>query len=239
MEELADRSAAAYRHAVYDDPAFFSFFQRATPIEELALLNIGSRPARRPGAARGQRNAGGAGSIESLRAIPWVFAWMQNRCLLPGWLGAGAALGGFAGQDPTQLDRLREMYAGWPFFRAVIDNLEMSLAKADLTVTERYVAALAPGPEAAAIMEALRREFERVVDTVRSITRTEHLLDHHPVLQRSIARRNPYVDPLNHLQVDLLREYRAHPESAADEEAILHALLLSVNGIAAGMRNTG
>jgi phosphoenolpyruvate carboxylase len=164
---------------------------------------------------------------------------MQNRCLLPGWLGAGTALGEFLAQDPHHLDRLRGMYDGWPFFRAVIDNLEMTLAKADLSVTERYVAALAPGAESAAIMAGLRQECGRAVSAVRSITRTAHLLDSHPVLQRSIARRNPYVDPLNHLQVDLLREHRSHQGAASDEEAILHALLLSVNGIAAGMRNTG
>jgi phosphoenolpyruvate carboxylase len=233
MEQLADRSAAVYRRVVYEDPAFFSFFQRATPIEELSLLNIGSRPARRPGAGRER----GAGGIESLRAIPWVFAWMQNRCLLPGWLGAGTALEEFLAQDPRQLECLREMYEGWPFFRAVIDNLEMSLAKADLSVTERYAAALAPGAESAAIMEGLRAEYGRAVSAVRSITRTAHLLDSHPVLQRSISRRNPYVDPLNHLQVDLLREHRSRQEAAPDEA--LHALLLSVNGIAAGMRNTG
>lgn len=235
MEELADRSAAAYRGVVYEEPAFFSFFQRATPTEELSLLNIGSRPARRPGGA----GASAAGRIESLRAIPWVFAWMQNRCLLPGWLGAGAALGQFLAQAPDHLTRLRELYEEWPFFRAVIDNLEMTLAKADLAVTERYVAALAPGTEPAAIMAGLREECDRAIRAVHAITGTEHLLDSHPVLQRSIARRNPYLDPLNHLQIDLLREHRSPDRQAADEEAILHALLLSVNGIAAGMRNTG
>jgi phosphoenolpyruvate carboxylase len=235
MDELAQRSAAAYREVVYGDPKFFSFFERATPIEELSLMNIGSRPPRRAAGAKEPA----AGGIESLRAIPWVFAWMQNRCLLPGWLGAGTALGGCLEEEPRHLGRLREMYDGWPFFRAMIDNLEMTLAKADLAVTERYVETLAPGAEAARIMARLRAEFERAVGAVRSITRTAHLLDSHRVLQRSIARRNPYVDPLNHLQVDLLREHRSLPGSAADEEAILHALLLSVNGIAAGMRNTG
>jgi len=235
MEKLADRSEAAYRRVVYVDPAFFSFFQRVTPIEELSLLNIGSRPARRPGRASGAA----AGGIESLRAIPWVFAWMQNRCLLPGWLGAGTALAGFLEEEPTHRERLQGMYDHWPFFRGVIDNLEMTLAKTDLAVTDRYVAALAPGPEAARIMVGLRQEFEWAVGAVRSITRTAHLLDHQPVLQRSIARRNPYVDPLNHLQVELLRAHRSPSASPADAAAILHALLISVNGVAAGMRNTG
>jgi phosphoenolpyruvate carboxylase len=229
MDELADRAAAAYRAVVYEDPAFLTFFQQVTPIEELSLLNIGSRPARR---------AGAAGGIESLRAIPWVFAWMQNRCLLPGWLGAGTALGEYLASRPDHLQRLQAMYDQWPFFQAVIDNLEMTLAKADLAITERYVALLASGSEPRRLMAALREEFGRAVAAVLSITRTDHLLDRHPVLQRSIARRNPYVDPLNYLQVDLLREYR-QTHSPERKEQLLHALLLSVNGVAAGMRNTG
>lgn len=230
MQRLADRAAAAYRSLVYDDPDFFPFFQRATPIEELSLLNIGSRPARRPG---------GTGGVDSLRAIPWVFAWMQNRCLLPGWLGAGSALGAYLAEAPAHPAQLQAMYDGWPFFRAVIDNLEMTLAKADLAITARYVAILAPDPPAQRILARLCQEFEQAVSAVLCITRTARLLDHHPVLQRSIARRNPYVDPLNHLQVDLLREYRAGAGPPEAVEQILHALLMSVNGIAAGMRNTG
>jgi phosphoenolpyruvate carboxylase len=229
MEELAERAAAAYRSLVHEDPAFPAFFEQATPIRELSLLQIGSRPARRAGAGQG---------ISSLRAIPWVFAWMQNRCLLPGWLGAGSALGGAIDEHSDHLEHLRDMYAGWPFFQSLIDNLEMSLAKADLDVTAQYVAALAPGPEAARIMGQLRGEFDRAVRAVLQITDSANLLERHPVLQRSIARRNPYVDPLNYLQVDLLRQYRA-PHDPAEEEPLLHALLLSVNGIAAGMRNTG
>jgi phosphoenolpyruvate carboxylase len=230
MDRLADRATAAYRSVVYEDPAFPEFFWKVTPIEELALLNIGSRPARRSGAGP---------EIESLRAIPWVFAWMQNRCLLPGWLGAGAALGEYLAEEKSHLERLRAMYDGWPFFQAMIDNLEMTLAKADLAVTGRYVATLAPCPDSERIMTHLRGEFEQAVQAVLSITRSAHLLDHHPVLQRSIARRNPYVDPLNHLQIDLLRLYRQGEGTPAAREQILHALLLSVNGIAAGMRNTG
>jgi phosphoenolpyruvate carboxylase len=229
MDALADRSAAVYRQVVYEDPAFLPFFEQVSPIRELALMNIGSRPARRTGA--GSR-------IEELRAIPWVFAWMQNRCLLPAWLGAGTALEELLGNAADGAERVQAMYRGWPFFQAVIDNLEMALAKADLEVTERYAAVLAPGPEPERLMKQLHEEFERARRAVLRITESERLLDHHPVLQRSIGRRNPYVDPLNYLQVDLLRRYRS-PHNPADDEELLHALLLSVNGIAAGMRNTG
>jgi phosphoenolpyruvate carboxylase len=229
MDELADRSAAAYRALIHDDPAFPPFFERATPIQELSLLQIGSRPVRRAGAGHG---------IASLRAIPWVFAWMQNRCLLPGWLGAGTALAGYMGQSPGHPDELRQMYTGWPFFQSFIDNLEMTLAKTDLDVTARYVAALAPGPDSERILNQLREEFDQAERAVLHITNSANLLEHHPVLKRSIGRRNPYVDPLNYLQVELLRQHRA-PHDEAEEEPLLHALLLSVNGIAAGMRNTG
>jgi phosphoenolpyruvate carboxylase len=229
MNGLAERSAAVYRSFIQEDPAFLPFFERATPIEELSLLNIGSRPARR---------AGSSGGIEGLRAIPWVFAWMQNRCLLPGWLGAGTALDERLAAGPGPEAELRAMYAGWPFFRAVIDNLEMTLAKSDLDVAAHYVATLAPGPDGERIMTCLADEFARAARAVLRITGSPRLLDSQPVLQRSIARRNPYVDPLNYLQADLLRQHRSAPV-AADEEEILHALLLSVNGIAAGMRNTG
>jgi phosphoenolpyruvate carboxylase len=229
MTALAERSAAVYRQVVYEDPAFVPFFEQITPIRELALLNIGSRPARR---------AGAGGRIEDLRAIPWVFAWMQNRCLLPAWLGAGTALEELLSADSAGREHVQAMYHGWPFFQAVIDNLEMALAKADLEVTERYVVVLAPGPDAERLMRQLQAEFERATRAVLRITGSARLLDQHPVLQRSIGRRNPYVDPLNYLQVDLLHRYRSAHDPADDEE-LLHALLLSVNGIAAGMRNTG
>jgi phosphoenolpyruvate carboxylase len=183
-------------------------------------------------------STGTSSRIEDLRAIPWVFAWMQNRCILPAWLGAGTALEELLDREADGTERVRAMYRGWPFFQAVIDNLEMALAKADLEVTERYAAVLAPGPEPERLMRQLREEFERAERAVLRITESERLLDQHPVLQRSIGRRNPYVDPLNYLQVDLLRRYRS-PHDPADDEEILHALLLSVNGIAAGMRNTG
>src|SRR5262249_8253778 len=140
--------------------------------------------------------------------------------------------------DPAEGERVKAMYQVWPFFRAVIDNLEMALAKADMEVTERYAEVLTSGPEAERLMQQLRAEFERAVRAVLRITGSSQLLDGQPVLQRSIGRRNPYVDPLNYLQVDLLRRYRS-PHDPADDDELLHALLLSVNGIAAGMRNTG
>jgi phosphoenolpyruvate carboxylase len=215
MDALAAASLRTYRGFVWEDPRFPPFFHAFTPIDELALLEIGSRPVSRPGTA--------AAELHALRAIPWVFAWTQNRCLLPAWLGAGTAL--------EQLDtaELRRLYRTWPFFTALVDNLEMTLAKASMRIARLYLR-LVDDPSLFATIEA---ENERTVAAVLEITESERLLDRHPVLQRSVALRKPYFDPMNVRQVELLARHRA------GDEAATRPLLRSIAGIAGGLRNTG
>ncbi len=210
---LAERSRAAYRELV-EDPRLVAFFRAFTPVDELALLNIGSRPSRRPE---------GAEFLESLRAIPWVFAWTQNRCLLPAWYGCGAA---FADAD---IGELRDLYGRWPFFRTLVQNLEMTLAKSSMEIAAEYLELV----DEPSLWEPIAAEHARTVAAVLEIVETKELLDRHPVVQRSIGLRNPYVDPINAIQVSLLRRYRG------GDEAAVPPLLRSIAGIAAGLRNTG
>jgi phosphoenolpyruvate carboxylase len=210
---LADRSRTVYR-ALVDDPGFVEFFRSFTPVDELALLNIGSRPARRPE---------GADYLTSLRAIPWVFAWTQNRCVLPSWYGCGTAFG------EADVGELRVLYRDWPFFRAVVQNLEMTLAKASIEIAREYLALV----DDQRLWEPIAAEHARTVAAVLEVVEADELLDRHPVVQRSIRLRNPYVDPMNAIQVELLRRYRI------GDDAVVPQLLRSIAGIAAGLRNTG
>jgi len=210
---LADRSRAVYRSLV-DDPGFVDFFRTFTPVDELALLNIGSRPARRPE---------GADYLASLRAIPWVFAWTQNRCVLPSWYGCGTAFG------EAEVDELRVLYREWPFFRSLVQNLEMTLAKASIEIAREYLALV----DDDRLWEPIAAEHARTVAAVLEVVEADELLDRHAVVQRSIRLRNPYVDPMNAIQVELLRRYRG------GEDAVVPPLLRSIAGIAAGLRNTG
>ncbi|HEY9900033.1 MAG TPA: phosphoenolpyruvate carboxylase [Pantanalinema sp.] len=223
FSRISQEAYEAYRALVFDDPAFAGFFRCVTPIAEIESLKIGSRPSRRR-----------EGGIESLRAIPWVFSWIQSRCLLPGWYAAGTALEGFLGREPDGLDVLRGWYRGWPFFRTLIDNLEVSLTKADMTIARLY-AGLA-GDEGSALFRRIEAEYARTREAVLAISEQPALLARQPMLARSIRLRNPYVDPLNHLQVDLLRRKR---EKQGGDEALDRALALTIIGIAAGLRNTG
>ena len=213
VAQLAEASRLEYR-ALVDDEAFVPFFHSFTPVGELALLNIGSRPARRPGVAE---------QLESLRAIPWVFAWTQNRCLLPSWYGCGTA---FAAADVSELRRL---YGAWPFFRTLVQNLEMTLAKASMEIAREYLSLVADQ----SLWPRIAEEHARTLDAVLEIVEADELLDRHPVVQRAIRLRNPYVDPMNAIQVELLRRYRAG-DAAAEQP-----LLRSIAGIAAALRNTG
>jgi phosphoenolpyruvate carboxylase len=223
LERMAARSRAEYRELVYEQPGFGQFFEQATPIEEIARLRLGSRPARR----------GGSREIGELRAIPWVFSWTQTRIILPGWYGVGSAL--TQARDEAGLALLQEMDREWPFFAALLSNAEMALAKADLAIGERYADLVEDVSLRDAIWEPIRAEYARTCELVLAITGQERLLDRAPVLQRSIERRNPYVDPLSFIQVELLRRLRAGDPS----EQLTRAMLLTINGIAGGLRNTG
>lgn len=216
-QRLADRSRATYRELIYENEHFDALLHQASPLDELADLNIGSRPSSRSASRM----------LRELRAIPWVFAWMQNRLLLPAWYGAGTALA------EGDLALQREMHERWPFFRMLISTLEMSLFKTDLGVAERYFE-LVVDEDAAALWHPIRAEHERIVARVLEITGQDTLLGGSPALLKRLSHRNPWIDPLSHMQVELLRRTRA----GADGEART-PLLHTVTGIAAGMRNTG
>ena len=233
LAELSAAAHAAYRALVWEDAAFPAFFRRFTPVDELALLEIGSRPARRPGRAAGAAGRAGNDVLRSLRAIPWVFAWTQNRCLLPAWYGCGTAL---AGGDVRQLRRL---YRSFAFFRSLIENLEMTLAKSSLEIARGYLSLVPPEAEPERLFATIAAEHERAVAAVLDVVEARALLDRHPVVQRSIRLRNPYVDPMNAIQVELLRRYRDPRTTAHRREQVRRPLLRSIAGIAAALRNTG
>ncbi len=232
--EISEASFKAYRKLVYETPGFTDYFFAATPIREIAELNIGSRPASRK-ATR---------AIEDLRAIPWSFSWGQCRMALPGWCGFGAAIETFlAGPERNQrVDLLQRMHRQWPFFRTLLSNLDMVLAKSDLRIASRYVELVEDKAVAKRIFTLLRAEWQRANDALNLITGDTDRLQSNPALARSIAHRFPYLDPLNHLQVELMRRYRNRPsaESGPDKvERLQRGIHLSINGIAAGLRNTG
>ncbi|MBA2306204.1 MAG: phosphoenolpyruvate carboxylase [Acidobacteria bacterium] len=218
---LRDVASAGYRAAVYDDPRFLEYFTRATPAAELSEMNIGSRPAQRKGAR----------SVTSLRAIPWQFAWTQTRLLLGAWLGIEDALE--AAIAHGEGERLRQMYREWPHFRSVIDLTEMVLAKAAPRIAAEYDRRLVPG-ELQVVGAALRSRLERATVAVLAVSGHTELIESSAVLRRSIDVRNPYVDPINLLQVELLRRVRESPD-----DRVRAALHVTINGVAAGMRNTG
>ncbi len=225
LNRLARDAWRAYHALVYDTPAFLDYWHAVTPIDEISRLRIGSRPTTR-------RN--NALKLEYVRAIPWVFSWMQSRFNLPGWYGLGAALS----EHSATLNR--EMYEQWPFFRALLDNAEMSLLKADMGIATLY-SQLAPDQACAQqIFDRVRAEYDRTVATVLTATQHANLMDSDPIIQRSIQLRNPYVDPLNYIQVDMLRRLRALPDQDGGEaEALREVIVMTVNGIASGLRNTG
>jgi phosphoenolpyruvate carboxylase len=227
MNALSPLAEKAYRELVHGQPSLMSYFQAATPVREIGRLNLGSRPAFR----------GRTPGFSSLRAIPWVFAWTQSRVTVPGWYGFGSALFEWAGEDAARWETLATMYRDWPFFRTVADNSQVSLRKADMLIAEVY-SGLAGDALRTAVFPRLRAEHERATAALCRLTGQQDLLDHQPWLQRSIRMRNPYIDPMNYAQVALLRRLRAQSE-AQEADALREAVLLSVNGIAAGLRNTG
>lgn len=226
MEQLSAQAREVYRRLVYGRDDFRDYFRQSTPLSEIAQLKIGSRPPSRKSGSR----------IEDLRAIPWVFSWAQSRVMLPGWFGFGSAVRGFLDRHPDDgLARLQAMHKDWPFFRAILSNMEMVLAKSDLTIGQRYAALVEDRSLAERVMADITAEWQRTVAAVMSITGQAALLEQQPALARSIRHRLPYINPLNHLQIALITRYRAGDE----RDAVRHGIHLSINGIAAGLRNSG
>ena len=226
MQEMSATALSAYRGLVYETPGFVQFFRTATPITEIADLHVGSRPSSRKKTDR----------IEDLRAIPWVFSWSLSRMMLPGWYGFGAAVEALAARKGDGgLELLREMYRDWPFFRTLLSNMDMLLAKSDISIASRYAELVTDGELRERIFSRIQDEWHRTVRWLLAITGQGELLEANPALSRSLRNRSPYIDPLNHLQVELLRRYR----SGETQERIRRAILLTINGIAAGLRNSG
>lgn len=226
MSVMSQSAYRAYRKLVYETPGFIEYWQSVTPLEDIKRMHIGSRPAsRQPGSEQ----------IGKIRAIPWVFSWMQSRFNLPGWYGLGTGLQSF-----QSIELLKEMYASWPFFQTMLNNTEMSLLKADMRIAALY-SKLAPDPILAQkIFDVVRAEYERICATILNITNHAELMDGEPVIKRSIQLRNPYVDPLNYIQVEMLRRIRSLTDHSGPEaEAIREVIVVTINGIASGLRNTG
>ena len=228
MDYLSKVARNTYRSLVYEDEEFVEFFSEASPIRELSLLNMGSRPARREQTP----------NVESLRAIPWVFAWTQNRFLLPSWYGTGTALAGYI-RDEDGLNTLKEMYKEWPFFKTLINFMQMTLAKSDLRIARTYTDLVESSELRDRMWNTISTEHESCANALIQITGYESLLDDSPVLQRSVRLRNPYVDPISYIQVSLLQRLRALPEEAPDRDNTLNTLLRTISGISSGMLNTG
>jgi phosphoenolpyruvate carboxylase len=226
VAEMAEVSTAAYRDLVYGDGDFAAFFHAVTPVREVSRLQLGSRPAKRKATAR----------IEDFRAIPWVFSWTQSRAVLPAWFGLGTALEDARERHGVAL--LREMEQDWPYFAALISNAEMACVKADLDIARRYAELCSDEEIRERIWGTIEAEFRRTVREIGAVRDEQQLLDREPILQRAIARRNPFIDPLSFVQLELLRRLRA-PGGDPDDPGLVRASLLAINGIAGGLRNTG
>jgi len=225
MDSMSATAQTVYRDLVYSTPGFIDFWQAATPLDEIKRLHFGSRPA-----ARTQSS-----EVTKIRAIPWVFSWMQSRFNLPGWFGLGAALA-----SVNDFVLLREMYNGWSFFKSMLDNTEMSLIKADMDIASLYVDLVPDKKLAAKIFDSVRAEYNQTRDIVLSISGHTNLLDAEPITKVAVQLRNPYVDPLNYIQVEMLRRMRSLPDAeSAEAQAMREVIRLTINGIAAGLRNTG
>ena len=225
MDELSQRAFVAYRGLVYETPGFTTYFRQSTVVSEIATLNIGSRPASRKPSER----------IEDLRAIPWVFSWAQCRLMLPGGYGFGSAVDGYLQANSGGLATLRRMVNAWPFFRSLLSNMDMVLAKTDLAIASRYAELVADAELRASIFQRIKAEWELSRRYLLAILEQDDFLADNPLLKRSLQLRSPYMDPLNHLQVELLKRHRA----GETDERVARGIHLSINGIASGLRNSG
>ncbi|PWC74823.1 phosphoenolpyruvate carboxylase [Azospirillum sp. TSH64] len=225
MEELSEHAFKAYRGLVYETEGFEKYFWESTVIGEIANLNIGSRPASRKKST----------SIEDLRAIPWVFSWAQCRLMLPGWYGFGSAVKAYLAQHPDGIERLRAMHRDWGFFSTLLSNMDMVLSKSNIAIASRYAGLVSDPALRDAIFTRIRAEWQDSIDALLAITEQSALLEKNPLLARSIRNRFPYLDPLNHVQVELLKRHRTSDSG----EQIARGIHLTINGIAAGLRNSG
>jgi phosphoenolpyruvate carboxylase len=226
MEQLSELAFKAYRGLVYETDGFVEYFWASTVITEISTLNIGSRPASRKKTR----------AIEDLRAIPWVFSWAQCRLMLPGWYGFGSAVEAWVADHPDQgMPFLKELYREWPFFRTLLSNMDMVLAKSSIAIASRYAELVPDAALREEIFGRIRREWHLSIETLLDIMGQDHLLQGNPLLDRSIRNRFPYLDPLNHVQVELLKEHRAQNP----DEQVLRGIQLTINGISAGLRNSG
>jgi len=230
MQQLAELSENYYRELTDHTEGFFDYFYEATPVQEIGLMNIGSRPS--------HRHKGDV-SKASIRAIPWVFGWSMSRTMMPAWYGVGHAIREWLALHPGSLKQLREMNRNWPFFSAMISNLQMSLFKSDMRTAAEYSQLCANEEIAKTIFSLIQKENRRSIQCVLDIARIKTLLSDDPVLTLSLSRRDPYLDPLGHLQIDLLKKYRDPSIPAKQRQQWQAALLSSINAIAAGLRNTG
>jgi phosphoenolpyruvate carboxylase len=230
MTEMSRLAYNAYFDLVHRDPEFIEFWRTSTPIEEISGLKLGSRPTFRKATK----------SVEDLRAIPWVFSWMQSRCVFPGWYGLGSALEQYAAKGPTEAELLRTMYKEWMFFKATIDNAQLTLLKADMEIASHYASLVPDEAIRTRVFDAIRAEFDRTRAAILAITGQQALLEREPVLSKSVQLRNPYIDPLNYIQVEMIRRLRALPDKTTPEaDAIRDVIELTINGVSGGLKNTG
>lgn len=229
MENISQTSLQKYQDLIFRDPDFLTYFKESTPLPEVGELNIGSRPSKRKNSDR----------FEDLRAIPWVFAWTQSRYLLPAWYAAGTGLQSFYQGKEENLAVMRDMYRHYSFFQSMIDSLQMALAKADLVIAKEYSGMVKDDAVRERIFSLIEEEYKLTSDLILKITGQQEILDNVPVIQESIRLRNPYVDPLSYMQVGLVSELRELREAGNDNPILLREVLLTINGIAAGLRNTG
>ncbi len=230
MGEIAAKGEDTYRELTDRTPGFLDYFYEATPLSEIALMNIGSRPSHRK---KGDRSKG------SVRAIAWVFGWSQSRQTLPAWLGIGSALDNWMQGDEKRAAKLNEMYQNWPFFRALMSNTQMALFKSDANIAKKYSELCVDPATGENIYALIRDELQLTTDSILKVTNSKKLMEENPFLALSLSRRNPYLDPLNSIQVTLIKRYRDESRSDEEREVWLSPLLRSINAIAAGMRNTG